>query len=1499
MAHPVVAALNATNDLSAGTAGLQYVVDGTSSNCFNQAFSVFIGAATTPVATTTSNGTGAFSVQATLPEGPLDLRFEMDNGAGVVTSASRSVLVDITPPTLAFTTPTAAGGPYGSYVLPISLNVGGADGQTAYVFSKVGAAARSEIAQLVVAAGVAAGNGTFPQGTQTVTAEVADAAGNFVSAQQLNVVVDGIPCAIALTAPATDPAYLNRSNDLNTLQPDLQYRIRGTSSNCVGRTVTLFRGSPGLASGTTITDGSGTFQFDVSIPQGQERIMTEINNGAGLLSSDQVDITVDLTQFAITTPGAVATLNIGNDGLTQTPGIQAQLVYEPTPPPTSTVEICIDSSIGGAVTACHDGAAGWFTLATAVAPNTTTFGYPDGKYKLKAVLDVAGSISVTAAVDLTVDSVRPLVSAISLQNDANADRKINLTEQAAGAPIAHITFTGIEDGRPVIVRNSGASQTQYGSGSTLAGAADVTLTSLPSTLEALYGLVVEVTDAAGNKNKVANPSAYDPLNTAAFTTLEIDRLAPTFTISAPLKLQLGIADDADGLIAGYQVRVTGSTQTDVVANGVLMVLTPPGAPGVTLSPTGGAATNDFTVPGTGTTSYSIAVTPTDAAGNVGPTASKTVTVDLDPPTIALVSPNSAGSPYGTYSIPVTVNVGGAEGRQVTISTKLSAAPSESTLGQLTVSGGTATGNFTFVDGDQTVYARVSDVAGNPATATQVITVNGVGCSVSVTAPSARPAYLNVSNDANPGTAGHQFLLQGASANCFNAAVNVYRAGMVLLGSTTTNSSGAFSFSLSLTEGADTITVELDNGAGVLTSDVIPVVVDLTPPVVTAVSPTGANLWYVASSNINIRPPAAAGYFADLDPIAAGAQVSLGMTVAGAIGGTARVVYLGTNLIGPIDITTDPEVIPNTLATLPHNTAGNIEFRVVDSAGNEVIRNTATSVDVLAPAAPTVTAMLNGRRFVDLSWTETFDDGTTAASGAHQGYDVRWTTDVLSQTGIDTEAKFFDLAVSKQETGALLPAGTLARQLVVPALATYGILVRAVDEVGNYSSFTASSPLANALNAHTLPNPGTNGVYSAQMAANGDLNGDGKDDLVVSAYTGTAPGKVYVFFGNAVAANMTRQDLSPLLSSGGLPDSTNQNFGYDLSVGQVGDAASEGLPDLLVAAPTWTASQGRALLYFGRVGTTLDSTAFIDFRGSVAAANVGWTAQIIGDINNDGLGEIVLSAHAENSGRGRAYLFYGRSRSDWFTLQTNNGGSVPASASDRIIDGPTAGPTSGFSRSRGYAYLGDLNGDSYGDFTVPNSLDSVNKLFVFSGQTVVNKVGSVTTGDLPTVNDALQTLVGSPAGAGTSREGFGARAFGNVNLIGGAAMDLAVAQPMQSKIHIMADGAATGFSAAPFTISGTQFLGTSLAHGDIDGDGRQDLLSGQAGVSNASLFIFFNRGVAGAEFDQVAGAGFSQARLRSATKLGASVVVGDFTGDGQLDVAAGDPGDGNGKVTIWY
>jgi hypothetical protein len=798
---------------------------------------------------------------------------------------------------------------------------------------------------------------------------------------------------------------------------------------------------------------------------------------------------------------------------------------------------------------------------------------------------------------------------------------------------------------------------------------------------------------------------------------------------------------------------------------------------------------------------------------------------------------------------------------------------------------------------------------------------GTGCAVAITSPPTNPFAFNISTNEGPGPQ-LQYTLKGTSDNCPGVPITLSKgtSAPITIASGMVNAAGAYSVPFALADGEQTrLNAQMTDPfpPNPATSASVDVTVKISPPVLSNFSPPYSPLYYVADSNIYLGRP---GYVQNIGPDDSALQANFSFTVTKAAGGLARLVYNGANVASApaVSITADPQTVTWPNVSLPPKSSGPLEMRATDGVGNETIRRANLTIDVIPPAPTSCTdaglAPDGGRTAtVNLQWGATGDDGF---AGTPAGYDLRWST----STVIGPDAGYFDPNMFTD--GGILPPTALSKQLTpLPPLNTYLFQVRGFDAIGTYARQSPQVSVDNFWNRTSVTNPGPGTGFGLHLAA-GDFDGDGRSDLVVNAST-TDPGAIYVYMG--LSDLSTLPTVPPVTL--GPRDGQNGFFGLDFAVGNVsGDTLSRS--DLLVSQNVWSCngiwpSRGRAFLYIRNLGrdgsptcipTSTTNRCLFEFRGPIPGPNsFGATSRIIPDINGDGIDEVVITSHRENGARGRVYLFYGRTQAGWNAITTaddtscpTSGGAlyIPTSAADRFFDGDADGGTGTFfGRLHGYTTI-DNRPDAGALFTVPASNETLHKLFVHSAAVVQGWDGGIPT------SARIQELNYGPDSPSVSSFGFGAEAIGFVNFIRGPAKDLLVTQPRFDKFYLFADGTSAGFtSGSPVIVSGStpgRNFGASLAQGDLNGDGKPDIVVGENFSPGPSArqtpWIFYNTGPANQEFDSTAGAGFSQSRLLSTStpsNLGIGVAVGDFNGDGRPDMAAGDSLDGSGRVTIWY
>jgi hypothetical protein len=385
-------------------------------------------------------------------------------------------------------------------------------------------------------------------------------------------------------------------------------------------------------------------------------------------------------------------------------------------------------------------------------------------------------------------------------------------------------------------------------------------------------------------------------------------------------------------------------------------------------------------------------------------------------------------------------------------------------------------------------------------------------------------------------------------------------------------------------------------------------------------------------------------------------------------------------------------------------------------------------------------------------------------------------------------------------------------------------------------------------------------FGSAVANAGDLNGDGYDDVAVGAWSNDAggpfAGRAYVYFGGPALTNTPDVTLTG--------EAQDDNFGW--SVAGAGDLNGDGYDDLLVGAPfndAGGASAGRAYVFLG--GPAMDATADLTITNVAAGDYFGWSVAGAGDVNGDGYADFMGGAplFAAND-RGRAYLYFG--------------GSVLNDTPDVTITGVAGGDQAGTS----VAGAGDVNADGYDDVIVGAPFNDAGgadagRAYVFFGGSPMNATADVTlTG--AAAGDRFGEAV---AGAGDlNADGFDDVIVGaDENDSGGTAVGRAYVFFGGSPMNNAADVTMTG------TAAGDGFGHAVSTAGDADGDGYDDVVvsgwGNDAGGDGAGRAYVFLGGPA------VDGAADAVVTGRALDSFGTSVSGGgDVDGDGRSEVVVG-------------
>jgi hypothetical protein len=199
---------------------------------------------------------------------------------------------------------------------------------------------------------------------------------------------------------------------------------------------------------------------------------------------------------------------------------------------------------------------------------------------------------------------------------------------------------------------------------------------------------------------------------------------------------------------------------------------------------------------------------------------------------------------------------------------------------------------------------------------------------------------------------------------------------------------------------------------------------------------------------------------------------------------------------------------------------------------------------------------------------------------------------------------------------------------------------------------------NGTNGFKLNGEVANDQSAASVSGAGDINGDGVDDLVIGAPYSTPSGRFragasYVIFGKKTTWN-TPFELSSLNGTNGFRINGEASGDFNgASVSRAGDINGDKISDLIISAsgasPSGRNSAGASYVLFGKKTgwsspielSSLNGANGFKLKGEIAYDNVGSAVNTAGDINGDGIDDLVIGAAGAASYGGASYVIFGK------------------------------------------------------------------------------------------------------------------------------------------------------------------------------------------------------------------------------------------------------------------
>jgi len=377
----------------------------------------------------------------------------------------------------------------------------------------------------------------------------------------------------------------------------------------------------------------------------------------------------------------------------------------------------------------------------------------------------------------------------------------------------------------------------------------------------------------------------------------------------------------------------------------------------------------------------------------------------------------------------------------------------------------------------------------------------------------------------------------------------------------------------------------------------------------------------------------------------------------------------------------------------------------------------------------------------------------------------------------------------------------------------------------------------------LPGPQVDNNPWIGVSGAADFNGDGIDDFIIGVPRASSDaGCSYVVFGKPGIGSSGSLALSSLNGSNGFVITGEAASFSGRSVSSAGDINGDGIADLLIGAPSFGGGHaGASYVVFGKPNIGSSGTvALSSLNGSdgfkLPGVDIndqsGRSISNIGDINGDGIADIIIGVPQASSNAGTSYVVFGKlgigsnGTLALSSLNGSNGFSLPG----------VAGSASGVSVSS----AGDINGDGIADLIIGAPVGAGGASYVVFGKPNIGSSGTLALSSLNGSNGFAVLGVAAGDQCGTS-----VSSAGDIN--GDGIMDIVISSAADTsyvvfgKHDIGSSGtlALSGLTGAEgFAVTGSSSIASGA--GDINEDGIADIIFSSPTASNlaGSVFVVF-------------------------------------------------------------